>query len=181
MLAMTGIAFLLISVVFAIMHTTNLYTKGIAIRQVNQVGRQVADDLSQAIRYGGSHIENGAGNSLCVNGVSYLWNDTYGNGHNFTLVKVPGAMCDGTTPANESSAQTLIDSSVIELRDIAIVQRITATSPLPLYDIKVVISTSGDNTPNYDPSDDSYQCAPTNGMYCAFGVFSTTVYARKND
>lgn len=177
MLAMTGIAFLLLFVVFAIMNTVALYTKGVATRQMNQVGRQVTEEIAQAIRYGGT--VNYADNRLCVGNRSYIWDDVYhGTTDRFTLVSVPddGSYCAdlGLLPTRLNS-QPLIDGNIITL------QSLTAQPPepgTPLYFINVVVSTAGDNAPSINAFGE-YECSPTQGQYCAFGEFETVVYVRK--
>ena len=73
LLAMTGIAFLLLFVVFGIMHTTNLFSKGMAMRDINQVGRQQMENIARDIRFGSRPRLVGT-NRLCVGGRAYAWN-----------------------------------------------------------------------------------------------------------
>ncbi len=177
MLAMGGLAFLLIFVVFSIMNTMNLYMKGVATRQINQAGRQVADELSDAVRYGGE-VRN-LSNSLCVKGYSYLWDGTYDSGAKYSLIRVndPSAeYCTAAPPTPaEGSAQVLVDNTVVSVLKLE-AGSVAADDASPLVLIRVVLATAGDNAPVQDASGD-YQCDP-NSQYCAFGEFETYVYAR---
>jgi type II secretory pathway pseudopilin PulG len=187
MLAMGGIAFLLLFVVFAIVHATNLYSKGIAIRQINQVGRQVTDEISRSVRYDNDPEVRTAENRLCSGDVAYVWNN------NGTTATTPGAnlytddtvvtfarvddvsLCQNVTQkVNKTQAVELLGS-------IATVQEINVSQPVatsPLYEFHAIFSTAGDNAPVYiGPG--IYECSPTLGQYCAFGEFSTTIYGRR--
>ena len=67
LLALSGVAFLLLFVVFAIMHVTGLYTKGIALRQINQTGREVTDELAREYVMA-AQLWRQMQNRLCVGG-----------------------------------------------------------------------------------------------------------------
>lgn len=83
MLAMTFIAILMIAIAVSTIETMHLYSKGLAIKSVNQAGRDLGDSIRRDAASVGvvkSPIiqpdEAGAGGlgRLCLGGVSYLWN-----------------------------------------------------------------------------------------------------------
>ena len=85
MLAMTFISVLLIAIAMTTIQISNIYTKGITLREVSQAGRTISDDLQRSI--GGSapfdlaptatpasYVQQQTGGRLCVGKYSYLWN-----------------------------------------------------------------------------------------------------------
>lgn len=188
LLAMTGIAFLLLFVVFAIMHTLGLYSKGVSIRQINQAGRQVSDEIVRAIRYSSTQpVVRADINRLCVNGVAYIWNTMGATTNRYStdaagttsLVFVSasgGTYCEGATPPmpTKTTSKPLL-SSLAVVRELSVAQ----IGSTPLYDIKLVLSTAPSNEPSYDSAAGTYSCSAQFGQYCAFGEFTTSVYARK--
>ncbi len=190
MFAMAGIAFLLLFVLFAITHATNLYSKGLSIRQINQVGRQMSDELSRAVRHG-SRPKITDTHRLCVDGKSYIWNtpddqsnvrDTGpGLGTPVGFVRVDGTQycADDPTIKVPSSAKEL-------LGNIATVLEMEITEPVlgsGVYELHLVVGTSGDRVrPVKDPVTNKYECsASTNdAQYCAFGQFDSLIYARRS-
>ncbi len=189
MFAMAGIAFLLLFVLFAITHATSLYSKGLSIRQINQIGRQMSDELSRAIRYG-DKPRVAAPHRLCVDGKSYIWN-TPGDQSNVKdsgpglgtpvgFVRVDGTeYCDDPNKKIPSNAEEL-------LGNIATVLKMEVTEPIidsNVYELTLVIGTSGDRVkPVEDPITGLYECnaATNDAQYCAFGQFDATIYARRS-
>ncbi len=190
MLAMGGIAFLLLFVVFAIVHVMGLYTKGVAIKQINQSGRQLTEEITRAVRYG-SEVRMLNDNRLCVGGKSYLWNtastlpanvvkydDSAHSDPPVVFVTVDdGTYCDSAKKV-PLTARKGIDSSVATLQEMSVTQ---TSATLPVYDVRIVLSTSGDNAPDVAVASGvrTYTCSPQFGQFCAFGDFSTMVYARR--
>lgn len=80
MLAMSFVSVLLLAVAFSVIQISVIYTKGITLKEVNQVGRLTSDDLTRTIASGGSfdlstnYFELPTGGRLCVDGYSYVWN-----------------------------------------------------------------------------------------------------------
>lgn len=85
MLAMTFISVLLIAIAMTTIQISNIYNKGITLREVNQAGRAVSDDLQRSINNSApfdlaaqgdqaTYINLGNGGRLCVGKYSYLWN-----------------------------------------------------------------------------------------------------------
>lgn len=189
LLAMSGIAFLLLFIVFAIVHMTGLYTKGISIRQINQVGRQLTDEISRTVRYGGSVVST-ANNRLCVSGKAYIWNtpanptdNKYTDNSVIKFISIDDAKyCQpgfATATIPKASARPVVG-------DLVTVQAFSVqpVGTTPLYDVRAVLSTSGnpgENAPTVTTvaGVTMYECSPQFGQFCAFGEFNTTVYARE--
>lgn len=85
MLAMTFISVLLIAIAMTTIQISNIYTKGITLREVNQAGRTISDDLQRSIGASApfdlaptatpaSYVAQPTGGRLCVGKYSYLWN-----------------------------------------------------------------------------------------------------------
>lgn len=85
MLAMTFISVLLIAIAMTTIQISNIYTKGITLREVNQAGRTISDDLQRSIGASApfdlaptatpaSYVTQPTGGRLCVGKYSYLWN-----------------------------------------------------------------------------------------------------------
>ncbi len=183
LLAMTGIAFLLLFVTFAILHMTNLYSKGIAIRQINQVGRQVSDELSRELRYGGEPKALPLKNRLCVGTKSYIWNkkgtlaantdNKTVSGNVIGLVRMNDASyCENPLKAIPDTTPELL-GNVAVLMDMSIDEPVTGSG---VYEVSLVLGTAA-----YPPVQvgTNYQCDMTGGPFCAVGEFKVTTYARK--
>lgn len=108
MFAMAFVAFILIFIVTSIVQTMRIYNKGLAIREINQVGRQIGEEMSRTLRYANAtqfattgYPVNTAPNPdepyqrLCVNGVSYIWNVEGAAG---LVIKNRYAAPDASTP-----------------------------------------------------------------------------------
>lgn len=102
MLAMTFIAVLLMAIAMTTIQIGNIYNKGITLREVNQAGRAISDDLQRSIALAvpfdvtkkvddsletqaSKYVVRDGGGRLCLGRYTYAW--TYGK----TLAKVSGA------------------------------------------------------------------------------------------
>jgi len=85
MLAMTFISALLIAIAMTTIQISNIYTKGITLREVNQAGRTFSDDLKRGVAgsepfdvtLGGAdskYRQYDGGGRLCLGKYSYAWN-----------------------------------------------------------------------------------------------------------
>jgi prepilin-type N-terminal cleavage/methylation domain-containing protein len=91
MLAMTFISILLIAVSMTTIQITNIYNKGITLREVNQAGRALSDDLQRSISLTipfdvtpkvnaspatetSKYVKRGGGGRLCISNYTYAWN-----------------------------------------------------------------------------------------------------------
>lgn len=83
MLAMTFVAALLIAIALTVIQISNIYNKGLTMKEVNQVGRSISDDLVRSISQSqsfavpsDSYVTKDWGGRLCTGKFSYmeLWN-----------------------------------------------------------------------------------------------------------
>lgn len=81
MLAMSFVALLLLAIAMVTMQIGHIYNKGMTLRQVNQAGRAVTDELQRTIAANKpfsttSHFinQNNLGGRLCVGDYTYVWN-----------------------------------------------------------------------------------------------------------
>lgn len=82
MLSMTFVAVLLVTMIMAIMHISNTYTKGVTMKSINQAGR----DINDTIRRDGAKpglvnapvqpFRGGGLGRVCLGNYSYLWNES---------------------------------------------------------------------------------------------------------
>lgn len=80
MLAMVFVAFILVFISLTLVQMFRIYDKGSSMKQVNQAGRSVVEDVSQAIRSQlPANIDVTAVNVgvLCIDKVMYVWNPLY--------------------------------------------------------------------------------------------------------
>ncbi len=77
MIALTFIAFLLIFIVIMTMRITQMYSKGMTLKSINQSSRtiveQMARDISASTQPETKNVD-GAATILCTSGATYLWN-----------------------------------------------------------------------------------------------------------
>lgn len=91
MLAMTFISILLVAIAMTTIQITNIYNKGITLREVNQAGRSVSDDLQRSISSSipfdvtpkrdaspatetSKYVVRDGGGRLCLGRYTYAWN-----------------------------------------------------------------------------------------------------------
>ena len=102
MLAMTFIAVLMMAIAMTTIQIGNIYNKGITLREVNQAGRTISDDLQRSIAtavpfdvtkkvddspatLNSKYVVRDGGGRLCLGRYTYAWN--YGK----SIAKVSGA------------------------------------------------------------------------------------------
>src|SRR5690606_10502071 len=81
MLSMAFVGALLVAIAMTSIHIMNTYTKGVTIREVNQVGRAITQDIQRTIASEApfsvdTMYLNSAdrGGRLCTGSYSYVWN-----------------------------------------------------------------------------------------------------------
>jgi len=91
MLAMTFIAVLLIAIALTTIQISNIYNKGITLRETNQVGRSVSEELQRSIASSSpfdvtpkvdnspatatsKYVVRDGGGRLCIGSYTYAWN-----------------------------------------------------------------------------------------------------------
>ena len=178
-LAITFLAFIVVFIVAIIMTMVGIYNKSIALSQINNAGQQIMTDLNGA-RFGGDvaqTISGPNGGRLCVNGITYLWNQStdhksfpaspYNHGPTSngpqSLVRVFDPTAELCSPSATNSAEpaeqidalpssSKIDKSTISiiLGQTVIIQSFTVDlSNVALPRISMTISTAGNNAPAY--------------------------------
>lgn len=92
MLSMSFVSILLLLIMMTVLQIMNIYNKGISLREVNQVGRIIAQDIQRSIATSSPFdidaatpadkrfIARDGGGRLCIGHYSYLWN--YGTATN---------------------------------------------------------------------------------------------------
>jgi prepilin-type N-terminal cleavage/methylation domain-containing protein len=91
MLAMTFISVLLVAIAMTTIQISNIYNKGITLREVNQVGRSLSDELQRSIASStpfdvtpkvdnsaatatSKYVVQDGGGRLCLGSYTYAWN-----------------------------------------------------------------------------------------------------------
>ncbi len=186
-LAMTFLAFIMVFVVVVLIQIMNIYNKGIAMTQINQTGRQVADDLNSSVRFAtpGSVTYLAANNRLCTGQVSYLWNIDGGTTNTFSdnsaigVVRIRDSVSDYCNDVNLKPSLTNTNVTVLSGPSVGILEFTVDTAP-SFIRINMVLSTSGNNKPVY--SSGKWSCLGSGGSgsnpYCAFANFDNTIYMR---
>jgi prepilin-type N-terminal cleavage/methylation domain-containing protein len=112
MLAMTFISALLVAIAMTTIQISMIYTKGITLREVDQAGRSVSDELQRSIASSApidvtpqkdaspstatsKYVVRDGGGRLCLGRYSYIWN--YGK----ALTSDPGAIVNKYSDSNQ--------------------------------------------------------------------------------
>ena len=84
MLAMSFVSVLLVSIAMLTIQVSNIYTRGVTLRQVNEAGLEISTDLQRSLRQASNLDVNdtssgyvnqpGIGGRLCLGDFSYVWN-----------------------------------------------------------------------------------------------------------
>jgi prepilin-type N-terminal cleavage/methylation domain-containing protein len=82
MLAMAGVAFLLLAIAMTTIQISNIYSKGMTLKSVNQAGRDLSDVLQRDIKSStpfdlaspSKYLYTPHGGRLCMGQYSYVWN-----------------------------------------------------------------------------------------------------------
>lgn len=132
MLAMTFVSVLLIAIALTIVQIGTIYNRGITLKEVNQTGRSISDDITRSIGASSnfsltrSVVNTPAGGRICTGQYSYIWNTAFALQENnpsvvrfqapstteIRLLKVPdasGAYC--AVAANGTPTLTQVSSS----------------------------------------------------------------------
>lgn len=103
MLAMTFVSALLLAIAMTIIQAGNTYSKGMALKDINQSARMIVDDLKRTVSAAGAvqlddasymiRPATGAPISgrLCLGNYSYLWNTVDATLANANALRLPGA------------------------------------------------------------------------------------------
>lgn len=206
MLAMTFVAFILVFISLTLVQMIRIYDKGSSMKQVNQAGRSIVEELSQATR---AQLPNAVDTTnvnigvLCINETMYIWNPLYttaglatgANAHSgVTTPATDGIMMARKTLSNPAAgcsptAATTGDESILLSPRARVLQATATTNPAnPLlvrlsFVIGTYASSEFSDTPvvNYTTpmkhDGTNFSCLPGNdGNYCAFAEFNTIIY-----
>lgn len=186
LLAMAFVGFVLLFIVFAMFQVMGNYNKGIAIKNINQTARSIAEEMSRFVRSTNAeaiNVNEVSRGRLCLGGVSYVWNVTssttnrYTSGSPVTMVRVEdpaGTLClpaGGPYPNIDPARATTLVSGQIWVQNV----QMTISSNQKLADLTIQLSTSGTNA----PTGPGGTCeGGRTGEFCAVASFSTTVSTR---
>ena len=186
--AMSFLAFVMVFVVVVLMQIMNIYNKGVAMTQINQTGRQLADDLNTSVRFASSAAVDFQADSkrLCTGQVSYIWNsgadaaiNTFSDGSALGIVRVkdPSSNYCSDTSLKPSAIDTNV--SVLAGPSVSVLE-FTVTKTSDTVRVVSVLSTSGVNKPIQ--TDGKWTCLGSGGSgsnpYCSFTRFDNTIYMR---
>lgn len=82
MLAMSFISVLLVTIAMTVIQIGIIYNRGLALKEVNQVARDIASDIRRTaggapgITPANDFVTNTAGGRMCFGNYSYIWNTT---------------------------------------------------------------------------------------------------------
>lgn len=163
MLAMAFTAFLLVAIALTTLQISNIYNKGITLREVNQAGRAVSDELQRSITSSipfdvtpkvdaspatdnSKYVVRGGGGRLCLGRYTYAWN--YGKSiahvsgapslYNF-YQDSSGAVGDAVRFAkvNDPGGALCDDPTLNVLRDNATEMLVSGDRDLVLHDFEI--------------------------------------------
>lgn len=208
MLAMSFVSILLLAIAMATIHVSNIYTRGITLREVNQIGRTVTSDMYRTIGQSApisssdyaSSTNGGHSGRLCLGGDTYLWN--YGsalrsgaspiyrhaNGTPVRLARVSDAgktFCTAptTTISPSSHAVELLDAGernlVIHRLRLASGTAVSAATGQGLHAITFVIGTNSGGESIATANCQPPSSLTSNTQYCAVNTFE--IIARSNN
>lgn len=159
MLAMSFISILLLAIAMTIIQVGSLYNKGLTIKELNQVSRDIGADVQKGVAsatfvdFDKDYQSNQDGGRLCLGSVSYIWNTAkalqegvatvtrYQDDADKTiqLLRVPdsGKVYCATNPLDGSLAQ-----QTIRTEDVPYAQELLETGERKLGINKFVLSLS---------------------------------------
>lgn len=125
MLAMTFLSILMITIAILVINITNIYTKGVTIKDVNATGRTLSDDFKRAISASppvdvtnvSSYFvsdQNGGGR-FCTGLYSYIWNDAE---KLKSYLEDPGSAANGLVNNYDDAGKSLPPIRLVKVKDI---------------------------------------------------------------
>lgn len=160
MLSMAFISILLISIALLVLQISNIYNRGITLREVDTTGRVIAEqfrrDISQQASFEISNInyfDYGIGGRLCTGYYSYVWNYAKAiEDGSSSLNKYETSISDViklikiNDPANDACKTSLAGVLPDITYNNSIVNLIPVSSNLALYEFNISKLTSDDIT-----------------------------------
>jgi type II secretory pathway pseudopilin PulG len=196
-LAMAFLSMIFLLVALVTMQLLATYNRGLAIKQINEVGSAIMSDINQVSNSGLTTQFSAGPNFICVGDTGYYWNkmqvlNSGGPHYYFSddhqavgIIKTnnttdpSGLNCDGVPlssnmPVDRSKVTSLVGDSV---RVIDLTTRNDSANN-HLHQITLTIGTyspDGSNQPIFQ--DGHWQCPPTSiGQFCAVDTFKTVIY-----
>lgn len=192
MLAMMFLTSILLISSTVIVQAFGMYNKGLVIKQINQAGRTLTEDMTRAANNAAVTDDLDSNTHvLCLGSSVYAWNTPeqirppstdikrYVSGQPINFVKIDDASaCTSSTAVrvDEDNATSLLSENIrvfsVEITKVA----------GDVVNIEFVFGTYDASDPNsvINPKETSpgkWECDGTSlGNYCAFGVYSTTLY-----
>ena len=198
MFAMTFLAVLLIILLVSVIQITRTYNKGVTLKRVDQSGRNIGQEVQQAIQQAGSTAVYVDG-KLCLGDYSFVWSQpaTSINGHTVDAIDnkyddghdtpVGFAKVKDATLCDSPTATQIPKSQSIELLGDGLVMRqptelIADQDNNRLLTFKYTISTPDDGGGVFSflsPTEDELHCTGDSGdEFCALSTFVVTAYAK---
>jgi prepilin-type N-terminal cleavage/methylation domain-containing protein len=189
MIATTVFAVLLLVVTYGMLSIGRSYYKGITSSGVQNTARAVAEDIGQAIQFGGGAVYTGPG-KICIGDRLYSFQLgqrlTTASQHVLLASNVPTSCASDTNPISMSSTtggdiQELLGQDM-RLVHLSVTQSAANTK---LYDVKVRIIQGDDDVLIDDLDNTAYpgfdSCkGGISDQFCAASEIKTTVYKRMN-
>ena len=186
MLAMAFLGSVMVLVTSVLVQSLNIYNKGVAIKQINQISRSLVEDV---VRVGSSSDKDVSVGVSCmqIGSSVYVWNpsgqngyitETYkyeGDGKPVNFIRVEGVSDCSTVPTNiPYKVATALVGDQVRIYNVEV-------EPIPGHDLvnfKIVLGTYGSNNlSNPRPNGNSFEC-PTDGLgnFCSLGTIETVLY-----
>ncbi len=187
LMAMAFLAFLLIFVITATVQMMRSYSKGLTIKQMNQSGRSLTEEMVRDARFADSSSVNVSAvtkGRLCLGSAVYVWNppgsssgeNKFSDGTAVDIARLTdnsGVYCTDPTRPIPAAGTTKLASPQVRIPEMSV----NFSSDRRLVQIKFVISSNGDSRPVL--FNGSWQCPPgLNGYFCAVATFDETVFLR---
>ena len=193
MLAMVFLSSILMLSTLLLIQIMNIYTKGMTVSQINQVGRIFVEEVTRKANAGG-RLEAGT-NCISINGVSYVWNITTNNtaagsngyatanmyryddvvtGEPINFVKVSGGWLCGSSAFIPRDTSTKMLSDRVRVYS---VDYVPLSSELMRFRMVLGTYLGSGNDSNVQVSGTDFTCKPGGqGQFCAIGTMDTVLY-----
>ncbi|HET7629861.1 MAG TPA: type II secretion system protein [Candidatus Saccharimonadales bacterium] len=196
-LAMAFLSMIFLLVALVTIQLLSIYNRGLAIKQINEVGSAIMSDINQVSNSGLTTQFSAGSNFICVGDTGYYWNTMatlnnddphyYFNDDNQPIGVVKtnntadqaGLNCSGGVlstdkPVDRSQVTSLVGDN-IRVIDLS-TRNDSANSHIHQLTLTIgTYSEDGSNQPIF--KDGHWQCPPTSiGQFCAVDTFKTVIY-----
>lgn len=176
LLAMAFFSFILLFVTTGFVMVNRAYTKGLTVKQIQDEGRRVMEDLTRKVRVASSEGINIFPSEDCIeiSGTIYYWSIPIDSGDTESpsrLYEEDGGDCSSVNPAN--SVSMLNDRVGVQFMEV-----VGVAGSNSVYSIKLVLSTSETDLITGDLTENA-NCGTGSGyQYCDVISFDTVVSVR---